>query len=219
MLILSMASASSSQEINVSTRGVVAQAYFASESADSCETTSVYLDAATNTPIERAPSEITFGGAPPSEFPPIASAAFSLFISKLDRCSGESRTFYASDVAPEFSLNANLSRAVLRADATMSEVSSNQSALPTFNVLVDLEWTAVADSIRVQDAEHYPLRDLMITSVNEGVRRPALAVGRISDGVQDFAPGSSDAAHTGFLNVHKLFIGCASLKCHPPPSS
>jgi hypothetical protein len=221
LVILTMPSASSPQDINLASRGFIAQAYFVSESTNGCESAFIYLDAATNTPVDGFSREGAPNDALQFELPALSmsSSTFSLFITKQDRCTGESHTFYGGDLAPEFSWDANLDRATIRGQATMSEVSRDQSALTRFNLFVDLVWTAVADSIQVQDAEHYPLRDLMVTSVNEGVRRPALAAGRITDGVRDLVRGSSAAVHTGFLNVHNLFIGCASLKCHPPPSS
>jgi hypothetical protein len=164
MLALAMPSPSSPQEINVTGRGFVAQAYFVSESADGCESAFIYLDAASNTPVDGFSREGAFTDESRFAFPALSmsSSAFSLFIAKLNRCTGESQTFYGGNMAPEFSWNANLDRATVRGQATMSEVSRDQSALIKFNLFIDLAWTAVADPIQVQDAEHYPLRDRLV---------------------------------------------------------
>src|SRR5690349_2901727 len=86
VLTLAMPSAASPQEINVTGRGFIAQAYFVSDSADGCESAFIYLDAASNTPVDGFSREGAFTAESRFAFPALSmsSSAFSLFIAKLD---------------------------------------------------------------------------------------------------------------------------------------
>src|SRR5690242_15949525 len=72
VLTLAMPSATSPQEINVTGRGFIAQAYFVSESTDGCESAFIYLDAASNTPVDGFSREGASNDASQFELPALS---------------------------------------------------------------------------------------------------------------------------------------------------
>jgi hypothetical protein len=179
---------------NFKFRGESANAFFTS--TDGCIETQVFV-AATEGVSQNPPGP----GSPVSQV--------ILFILQLDICADE-RLISAESVStvPEadFQVDRKLAQATLNTTVTVTDFASDPPA--TYDVFIDLTWTATGPLIRDNNNFHFPSPHCNIQNRFHGTSRTAEASGSVSDGTANLITGPSTQAFIMSANNGVLIIGC-----------
>lgn len=141
---------------------------------------------------------------------PAASISFaSVTVSQFDLCA-DTLVLYAygttSPLAPrELQISNKLDTArLITTVPVFDEISGT-----TFDVSVDLSWTATGPLSRQQTTTHFHTPGCISNSHMQSRSRPAGASGTISDGVTNFTPETSISASLDSVKSGTVVIGCS----------
>ena len=189
-----MQSSSVSAVENFKFRGESANAFFIH--TDGCIETQVFV-ATTEGVSQTSPGP----GSPVSQV--------ILFISQVDICADQ-RLASAEGVStvPEadFQVDKKLAQATLNTTVTVTDFATDPPA--TYDVSIDLTWTATGPLIRDNNNFHFPSRHCNIQNRLHGTSRTAEASGSVSDGTANLITGPSTQAFIMSANNGVLIIGC-----------
>jgi hypothetical protein len=175
-------------------RGESVNAFFTN--TDGCIETQVFV-AATEGVSQNLPGP----GSPVSQV--------VLFISQFDLCAGE-RLVSAESVSTvleaDFQVAKKLAQATLNTAVTVTDFASDPPA--TFDVFIDLTWTAIGPLSRDNNNSHFPSPGCNINNRFLGTSRTAEASGSVSDGTANYITQSSTEALIISANRGTVIVGC-----------
>jgi hypothetical protein len=197
LIVLVMALAAFSQHStalaggNFRFRGDTADAYFSS--FDGCVYTEMYVFASDG-----------INQSPPG--PAGVSSGTDLWIYQYDSCNDiQLRDAYgfAWLAGPDFQVSGKLGSAALNATVNVYDYVTDSF----FDVYVNLTWTGVGATFRQSSNSHYDSPGCKVHNRFRGTFRSAAVSGTVSDGVTNFAQGSSGGSIAS-VKSGDLFIGC-----------
>lgn len=141
---------------------------------------------------------------------PATSTSFaSVTVSQFDLCADTLLVYAygtASPLAPgELQISRQLDTARLVTTIPVFEEISGA----TFDVSVDVSWSATGPLSRQQTINHFHTPGCITNSHTQSRLRPAEASGTISAGVTDFSPGTSLSASLESVKSGTVVIGCS----------
>lgn len=169
-------------------QGEAASAAFA-QSSDSC----IYADAQVFVNANTAKNQNT--------------ASVYLYTNRYDVCNNYwlGGGFGSAQIAPAaFQLDKQLNSARLQTTVPMIDGQSGAA----FTATVDLTWTGVGDTTQSKSRYENQTPGCKYKSSFDGTSRQATATGTVSDGVTNFAAGSSVFANLQSVKSGEVTIGC-----------
>jgi hypothetical protein len=133
----------------------------------------------------------------------------ALFILQEDICT-DTRLISAESLsaipAADFQVDKKLAQAILNTTVTATDYAADPPA--SFDVSIDLTWTATGPLTRANDNTHFHTPGCVINNRIHGTSRTAEASGSVSDGTTNYITGPSTQALTMSSNNGVLIIGC-----------
>ena len=175
-------------------KGQSADAVFSSVDASGCIFTNVFVFASDDA-IHNPP------GAGNS------SSVAILYISRYDSCSGTQllgASGFATLADADFQVQNKLDAATLTATVNVFDFVSNAS----FNVAVNLTWTATGPTSRQNSHFHFQSPGCTVNGQSNSTFRPASASGSVSDGATNFIAAPANGAELSSVKNGNLTVGC-----------